>query len=199
MSRSFRVWRASWAPGLGPLMVESGDLLRQRQAARCIVGRLLLRFTGMGCQPHCRGAPIVTPVVSVVLPTHNGRRYIRQSIDSVLAQTLNDFELIVVDDASTDDTADIVNEYSDPRLRLVRLTRNAKLPGALNIRLSRDPPRPSHLDLRRQLVRAGCSGEVTRTAESRSRSGHGLCACLSGGRCRPGRGRSSCPPDVGLR
>ncbi len=75
----------------------------------------------------------MTPTVSVVLPTHNGRRYIRQSLDSVLAQTLGDFELIVVDDASTDDTAAIVGEYNDARLRLIRLTENAKLPGALNI------------------------------------------------------------------
>ena len=58
--------------------------------------------------------------VSVIMPAYNSEVYIRESIDSVLAQTFADFELIVVDDGSTDTTAAIVESYTDSRIRLIR-------------------------------------------------------------------------------
>ena len=70
--------------------------------------------------------------VSIVLPTYNGAKYIRKSIDSCLAQTHSNLELIIVDDASTDETPQIINSYSDKRIKYVRHSRNLKLPGALN-------------------------------------------------------------------
>jgi succinoglycan biosynthesis protein ExoO len=54
------------------------------------------------------------------MPAYNATRFIRQAIDSVLAQTLADLELIVVDDASTDDTATVVERIVDARIRLIR-------------------------------------------------------------------------------
>jgi len=60
-----------------------------------------------------------TPLVSVCIPIFNGSEYIREAIDSVLAQTLADWELVVLDNASTDDTVDIVRSYSDTRIRLI--------------------------------------------------------------------------------
>lgn len=60
-----------------------------------------------------------TPAISVTMPAYNAARYIRQSIDSVLAQSFGDLELIVVDDGSTDQTVQIVESYRDPRVRLV--------------------------------------------------------------------------------
>ncbi len=71
------------------------------------------------------------PIVSVVLPVYNGADYIRTAIDSVLAQTFADFELIVIDDGSTDATAEIVQSIDDNRLRLIR-QKNKGLVGALN-------------------------------------------------------------------
>lgn len=59
------------------------------------------------------------PAVSVVIPTYNREETISRSIDSVLAQTFDDFELIVVDDASTDNTATVVDQYDDPRVQFV--------------------------------------------------------------------------------
>ena len=74
------------------------------------------------------------PLVSIVLPTYNGSRYIDESVASVLAQTYTNWELIVVDDASTDDTADKVAAYveADPRIRVIRHETNRRLPAALN-------------------------------------------------------------------
>lgn len=64
------------------------------------------------------------PMVSVVMPVYNGARTLRAAIDSVRAQTLQDIEFIVVDDASTDDSAAIVRSYGD-RIRLVRRETNS--------------------------------------------------------------------------
>lgn len=74
------------------------------------------------------------PAISIVLPTHNGARYLSQSIQSCVEQTFRDWELILVDDASTDETPAIIREWlgRDARLRAIHLTENRKLPGALN-------------------------------------------------------------------
>ncbi len=64
--------------------------------------------------PLAAGAP---PQVSVVVPTHNRAAMLMRAIDSVLAQTCGDFELIVVDDASSDDTLQRLAAHPDPRLR----------------------------------------------------------------------------------
>jgi glycosyltransferase involved in cell wall biosynthesis len=62
------------------------------------------------------------PEVSVVLPTRNRAPLVRRAIASVLAQTFSDWELIVVDDGSADNTAEVVRSFTDPRLQLLRLT-----------------------------------------------------------------------------
>ncbi len=58
-------------------------------------------------------------LVSVLMPAYNGERYLEQAIDSLLAQTHAAWELVLVDDGSTDDTAAVVHSYSDPRIRYV--------------------------------------------------------------------------------
>jgi len=60
------------------------------------------------------------PAVSVVIPLHNKGPYIARALNSVLAQTFQDFEVIVVDDGSTDDGAEVVRGFDDPRIRLIQ-------------------------------------------------------------------------------
>lgn len=57
------------------------------------------------------------PLVSVAVPVHNGERYLRECVQSVLRQTLSDWELVLVDDGSTDGSASIAREFSDRRIR----------------------------------------------------------------------------------
>jgi len=77
------------------------------------------------------------PLVSVVLPVHNGAKFLRQSIDSCLKQTHRDLELIVVDDASRDATPKVIEAVKDPRLVHLRNQRNLGLPATLNVGFSR--------------------------------------------------------------
>jgi hypothetical protein len=63
---------------------------------------------------------VSAPRVSAVVAAYNGERFLRQAIESLLIQTFPDFELIVVDDCSTDSTPQILSEFTDERLRVIR-------------------------------------------------------------------------------
>ena len=65
------------------------------------------------------------PTVSVIIPTYNRAHLIGRAIQSVLNQTYQDFEIIVVDDASTDNAEEIVNSFDDKRIRYIRLKENS--------------------------------------------------------------------------
>lgn len=70
------------------------------------------------------GAGVHPPQVSVVIASYNCERFIAKAIDSVLQQTIEETEAIVVDDGSSDRTCEIVQSYDDPRVRLLRTPRN---------------------------------------------------------------------------
>lgn len=60
------------------------------------------------------------PEVSVIIPSFNHAKFIGEAVQSVLTQTLHDLELIVVDDGSTDNSLEILDRFSDPRMRIIR-------------------------------------------------------------------------------
>src|SRR5919109_990108 len=76
----------------------------------------------------------MVPLVSVGIPTYNAERYLRESIESVLAQTFKNFELIIIDDASNDQTWDIAQAYAhkDPRVSAVRNSKTLGLVANFN-------------------------------------------------------------------
>ncbi|MFT3893193.1 MAG: glycosyltransferase family 2 protein [Anaerolineales bacterium] len=65
-----------------------------------------------------------SPKVSVVIPTYGGADFLGEAIQSVLDQTFHDFELIVVNDASPDDTDSVIQKFNDPRLRYIKHEKN---------------------------------------------------------------------------
>lgn len=79
------------------------------------------------------------PPVSICIPTYNGAKWLRECLDSATAQSYADVEILVVDDASTDDTAEVARSVGDERVRVVVSERNRGLVGNWNecLRLAR--------------------------------------------------------------
>ncbi len=72
------------------------------------------------------------PLVSILIPTFNRAKYLKYALDSALAQTYRNIEIIVHDDASTDSTPDLLATYHDPRLRVIRTKDNHGMLGGWN-------------------------------------------------------------------
>lgn len=70
--------------------------------------------------------------VTVLMTVYNGRRFLRQAIESVLAQSYHDFEFLIVDDASTDDSLEIIKAYQDPRISIIQNSLNHGQTASLN-------------------------------------------------------------------
>jgi hypothetical protein len=75
--------------------------------------------------------------VTVVMPVYNGERFVGDAIESMLSQSWTDFQLLIIDDGSTDDTPALIESYRDPRVRTVRHAENAGLAASLNEGLER--------------------------------------------------------------
>lgn len=76
------------------------------------------------------------PKVDIITPAYNTQRYIKDSIDSVLSQTFEDFNFIIINDGSTDDTGSIIDSYDDERIIHIELEENTGIATALNIGLA---------------------------------------------------------------
>jgi len=72
------------------------------------------------------------PKVSVLMPIYNGEKYLREAIDSILNQTFNDFEFLIIDDGSKDGSIEIVKSYTDPRIHLINNSENRGIEHVLN-------------------------------------------------------------------
>lgn len=78
------------------------------------------------------GAAGRSPRVTVLMPVYNGEEHLREAIESILAQTFEDFEFLIVNDGSTDRSAEVIGAYRDPRIRLVHNEANSGLIATLN-------------------------------------------------------------------
>lgn len=76
---------------------------------------------------------MINPLISVIMPVYNGERFIRDTIDDILNQTYQNFEFIIVNDASIDATQQIINSYDDKRIVSLNLTRNQGVSNARNM------------------------------------------------------------------
>ncbi|WP_207432103.1 glycosyltransferase family 2 protein [Sabulibacter ruber] len=81
------------------------------------------------------------PAISVLMPVYNAERFLKEAIDSILQQTFQDFEFIVIDDESKDNSVAIINSYTDQRIRFIQNERNLGISATLNkgIQLAKAP------------------------------------------------------------
>lgn len=73
-----------------------------------------------------------TPKVTVLLPVYNGQNYLREAITSILGQTYTQFELLIINDASTDASEAVIRSFNDPRIRYIQNKKNIRLLATLN-------------------------------------------------------------------
>lgn len=81
------------------------------------------------------------PLFSVIIPLYNKAPYVRKTVESVLRQTFDDYELVIIDNGSNDGSSEIVASFTDPRIRIVRLEENVGVSNARNkgVSLSSSP------------------------------------------------------------
>src|SRR5690606_28349147 len=115
------------------------------------------------------------PAISVLLPVYNGGEYLMQSVQSVLDQQYENFELLIVDDVSTDGSREWLLTLNDPRIRLFLNNRNMGL--FPNLNLMADEARSSLLKLWAQddRMKQGCLAEFVAFHQSHPQCGYSYC------------------------
>src|SRR5688572_8156468 len=106
---------------------EQSRLQGRDRAAAAVDGDFLLPIRRSARKMTSEPSNSSMPKVSVLLTSFNHSRFIREAIDSVLHQTFADFELLILDDASTDDSWWIINSYRDPRIKAIRTSKKGEI------------------------------------------------------------------------
>lgn len=75
---------------------------------------------------------MVGPRVTILMPVYNASVFLREAIDSILCQSFKPYEFLIIDDGSTDDSAEIISSYTDPRIRFIRNEKNIGITSTLN-------------------------------------------------------------------
>lgn len=78
-----------------------------------------------------------SPLITVITAVYNGASYIEETINSILQQTISDFEYIIIDDASTDNSIELIEKFHDPRIKLIKNSINLRLVATRNIGLAK--------------------------------------------------------------
>ncbi|WP_248723503.1 glycosyltransferase [Seonamhaeicola sp. ML3] len=79
---------------------------------------------------------MIAPKITVLMPVYNNESYINEAVDSILNQTFSDFQLLIIDDGSTDKSVALIKKYDDVRIKLVEKDNNTGLIDCLNLGLS---------------------------------------------------------------
>ncbi len=79
-----------------------------------------------------KNRPSNNPIVTVLMPVYNGGKYLKETIASILNQTFRDFEFLIIDDGSTDQTEEIISSFTDERIHFVKNSENLKIISTLN-------------------------------------------------------------------
>lgn len=77
-----------------------------------------------------------SPIISVILPVYNCEKFVSEAVQSVLNQTFSDFELLIIDDCSTDATVSLIQSFSDDRINLILKEKNSGYTDSLNYAIS---------------------------------------------------------------
>ena len=77
------------------------------------------------------------PLVSVIMPAYNGEKYIGAAIESILNQTYDNFELVIIEDKSTDNTLKVIQEYNDSRISLFLNSSNRGIAYSTNLGIAK--------------------------------------------------------------
>lgn len=70
---------------------------------------------------------LTSPLISIILPSYNAGKYLQEAVESVINQTYTSYELLILDDGSTDGCTDFLSNISDNRIRLIRRISNLQL------------------------------------------------------------------------
>ncbi|MBN1894431.1 glycosyltransferase, partial [bacterium] len=79
-----------------------------------------------------QGVGVLSPEISVIMPVHNGEKYLHGAVHSILNQSFSNFEFIIVDDGSTDHSSRIIHSFDDRRIRLISNGKKLGLTASLN-------------------------------------------------------------------
>ncbi|GHV21412.1 hypothetical protein AGMMS49959_10480 [Planctomycetales bacterium] len=106
--------------------------INQPSAALAEFDELIAQMKELLAKQKLSATAMPSPAISVLVPVYKVEKYLRKCLDSILAQTFTDFELILVDDASPDDCGKICDEYAakDPRIKVIHKPQNEGLPQA---------------------------------------------------------------------
>jgi glycosyltransferase involved in cell wall biosynthesis len=75
---------------------------------------------------------LAAPAISVIMPVYNSGEYLREAIDSILSQTFIDFEFLIFEDGSADDSMQIIQSYTDKRIKLFADNQNRGIANRIN-------------------------------------------------------------------
>ena len=139
--------------------------------------------------------PAPAPPIAFAIPYFSGLRYLREAIDSVLAQTLDDWELVVVEDAGPEPAGDLVASYDDARVRYVLNDHTLGLAGNWNRCVHEVTLAPRHAAARRRPPPAG----VRRAGAAAARAHPQAAAVFSGAAVIGPGGTPPGPPSTSTR